>query len=639
MTNYYIVSIFLILGISLQAQRVKHADQLFEEMNYIEAAKVYDDYLEKTDKREIETLKNAGDAHYFISKIPQALKWYAQLYKIQGEAMENEYLFKYIQTLRGVQDYEKADALAEIYLKRQKNPMLINRFKEQRKELRDLKEESSDYVLYNLSINSENSDFGAAFYGDQLVYSSSKKNNETSNKIYVWNQQPYLDLYIADRTKNNGELINEQLFMEGLASRYHDATIAFSNALDTIYYTTNMSKNNKWSNKNEVNNFHVMRGHIVEGEVKGIEDLIFNSKEYSVGHPALSADGKYLFFVSDMPGGFGDTDLYMVQLNPDGSMTLPKNLGAQINTEGREMFPYYQNDVLYFSSDGHYGLGGLDIFQAKNLGDFRFSVPQNLGKPVNSSKDDFSYIIAENQEEGYMSSNRSMGKGDDDIYYFTRSCYQLVAGKVLDSLTKKPLANASVIIKNQFDTKIKTVMTDSKGIYLAQVPCNNTFLVTGTKNNYSIAVKSITTGNVHRDTLDGVNFLLSSYNDLVEIDGDEEKIKIDPIFFEFNEYDIRPRAAKQLDHIVYVLESFPEMKIKIESHTDSRGSDTYNLLLSQNRAKSTKNYIISRGIAENRIVSIKGYGEIEILNRCVNGVECNDEEHEENRRSNFIIVK
>ncbi|UAB84107.1 OmpA family protein [Zunongwangia sp. SCSIO 43204] len=640
MKNYVLLLLFLSLGFTLYAQRVKHANQLFEEMNYIEAAQVYDDYLAKNDEREIETLKKAGDAHYLISEIPEALKWYTELYSIQGEAMENDYMFKYIQSLRGVRDYKKADGLAEVYLKRKNNPMLIARFMEQKKELWGMQEGNSGYILYNLSTNSENSDFGPAFYGDQLVYSSSKKNNETGNKIYVWNQQPFLDLYIADRTKNNGELVNEKLFMEGLASRYHDATIAFSKDLDTIYYTSNMSKNNKlFNNADGINNFHVMRGLIKEGEVSDVEDLIFNSKDYSVGHPALSGDGKYLFFVSDMPGGFGDTDIYMVQLNPDGSMTQPKNLGPEINTEGREMFPYYQDDVLYFSSDGHYGLGGLDIFQAKNLGDFRFSVPQNLGKPINSSKDDFSYIIAENQEDGYMSSNRSMGKGDDDIYYFTRSCYQFVAGKVLDSFTKKPLKNAAIIIKDQFDAKIKTVTTDSQGKYVAQVPCNDEFLFTAEKNNYSKASKLITTENVHRDTISGVNFLLSAYQDLVETDGDEEKIKIDPIFFEFNQYDIRPKAAKQLDHIVYVMQSFPEMKIKIESHTDSRGSDTYNLILSQNRAKSTKEYLISQGIAENRIVSIKGYGEIEILNRCSNNVECSDEEHEENRRSDFIVVE
>ena len=176
-------------------------------------------------------------------------------------------------------------------------------------------------------------------------------------------------------------------------------------------------------------------------------------------------------------------------------------------------------------------------------------------------------------------------------------------------------------------------------MYVAQVPCNDKFLFTAEKNNYSKATKSITTENVHRDTISGLNFLLSAYEDLVEIDGDEEKIKIDPIFFEFNQYDIRPKGGKQLDHIVYVMQSFPEMKIKIESHTDSRGSDTYNLILSQNRAKSTKDYLISQGIAENRIVSIQGYGEIEILNRCTNGVDCSDEEHEENRRSNFIVVE
>src|SRR5690606_25570979 len=230
----------------------------------------------------------------------------------------------------------------------------------------------------------------------------------------------------------------------------------FSKDTSTVYYTTNITEKNRlFYNEERTNNFQIMKGKIEDGKMTETEPLFLNDPEYSTGHPALSDDGKLLFFVSDMPGGYGETDIYVVEVFEDGTMNSPKNLGPKINTSAREMFPFYSDSTLYFSSTGHFGLGGLDIFESKMVGEMEFADPKNLGKPVNTNWDDFSFIIDSTGSLGYISSNRLQGgKGDDDIYYFTKSkppCDNLVSGHAIDSTTMMPLSGVSVKAYDKFE--------------------------------------------------------------------------------------------------------------------------------------------------------------------------------------------
>lgn len=621
----------------------KKADKLFDTYHFVDAAKAYDEFLEKEKSPGTQTLKNAGDSYYFIDDMRNAMKYYQRLHEIQGATMEDKYFLRYAESLKGVGDYDKANDVAKEYLVKKGDERLVASYNHQRRQRDSMATQRSLYKIFNLDINTDKSDFGTAFYGDKIVYSSSKDTTQFKNKLYSWNKQPFLKLYVAERNAVNGSLFNDTPFLPNTKSKYHEATMAFSPDLKTVYYSNNIVRKRKLVNDpNGTNNFQITRGTIEDGKLVKPEKLFFNSKDYSVGHPALSSDGKWLFFSSDMPGGYGETDLYVCQVAEDGTIGSPKNLGPTINTIGNDMFPFFSNGMLYFSSDAHFGWGGLDVYESKFYGDMKFSEPRNLGAPINSNKDDFAYIVDATDGYGYFSSNRSMGKGDDDIYYFTKekpTCNQIISGRVINAKTKLPILEANIKVLNQFGDQVSEANTNAEGIYKVTVPCNGKLKVSAAKLNHSTDQKEVETSGLDGTETKNINFELSNYADLIKKEGDQEKVDINPIFFEYNKSVITPQAATELDKVVFVMTRFPNVKIKIESHTDSRGKDAYNLKLSDARAKSTQDYILSKGIDPLRIQSAIGYGESRLTNKCANGVKCTEAEHLANRRSDFIVIE
>jgi len=643
MKNIYIL--FLCLSIaSVSAQsNLKKANKLFKEFSYVDASKAYEEYLEKEKSPSTQTLKNAGDSFYYIDDKRNALKWYQKLYDIQGTSIPDDYFIRYIESLKGVLDYDKADKITKEYLASKGDQKRIANYTRLKKQMDSLSKEKPLYTIRNLEINTDKSDFGPAFYGDKVVYSSSKDTTKFKEKLYNWNRQPFLNLYVAERNTANGSLFNETVFLPNAMTKYHEATVAFTPDLQTVYYSTNIVRKKKLVNDEEgTNNFKIVKGTIADGKLTKPQDIFFNNKKYSAGHPALSEDGKWLFFASDMPGGYGGSDLYVCQIAEDGTIGPPKNLGPEINTAGNDMFPSFSNGTLYFASDGHFGWGGLDIYESKFKQDATFSEPKNLGAPINSNKDDFAYIVDPKDTYGYFSSNRAQGKGDDDLYYFTKEkapCNQWVSGKVTNSKSKLPIAEATVIVADMFGDKISEVATNTFGTYRISVPCGMKVKVSATKPGHSTDEKELESKKVNGAEIKDVDFELSKYEDLVVIDGDKEKIDINPIFFDYDKSDITPQAAIELDKVVFAMSKFPNIKIKIESHTDSRGKDAYNMKLSDSRAKSTRTYILSKGIDPSRIESAIGYGESRLTNKCKNGIKCTEAEHLANRRSDFIVIE
>lgn len=643
MKNIYIL--FLCLSIaSVSAQsNLKKANKLFKEFSYVDASKAYEEYLEKEKSPSTQTLKNAGDSFYYIDDKRNALKWYQKLYDIQGTSIPDDYFIRYIESLKGVLDYDKADKITKEYLASKGDQKRIANYTRLKKQMDSLSKEKPLYTIRNLEINTDKSDFGPAFYGDKVVYSSSKDTTKFKEKLYNWNRQPFLNLYVAERNTANGSLFNETVFLPNAMTKYHEATVAFTPDLQTVYYSTNIVRKKKLVNDEEgTNNFKIVKGTIADGKLTNPQDIFFNNKKYSAGHPALSGDGKWLFFASDMPGGYRGSDLYVCQIAEDGTIGPPKNLGPEINTAGNDMFPSFSNGTLYFASDGHFGWGGLDIYESKFKQDATFSEPKNLGAPINSNKDDFAYIVDPKDTYGYFSSNRAQGKGDDDLYYFTKEkapCNQWVSGKVTNSKSKLPIAEATVIVADMFGDKISEVATNTFGTYRISVPCGMKVKVSATKPGHSTDEKELESKKVNGAEIKDVDFELSKYEDLVVIDGDKEKIDINPIFFDYDKSDITPQAATELDKVVFAMSKFPNIKIKIESHTDSRGKDAYNMKLSDSRAKSTRTYILSKGIDPSRIESAIGYGESRLTNKCKNGIKCTEAEHLANRRSDFIVIE
>lgn len=643
MKKLLILSLLFCLTSVFSQTKLKKADKLFETMAYVDAAKAYEEYLETENKPSTQTVQNAADAYYYIGDDRNALKWYQKLYELQGENFTDLYFFRYIQSLKGVTDYQKADRFTREFLNRKGNQVEIDKYKNQKRQLDSLAGAKSLYTIKNLDINTSKSEFGTAFYGDKIVFSSSRDTLNFKDKLYSWNKQPFLNLYVAERNAADGSLFQETIFLPNIKGKYHEATVAFSSDLKTIFYTKNMLKGKKLVVDNtQTNNFQLIKGTIEGDKLVKEESVFFNDKKYSVGHPALSEDGRWLFFASDMPGGYGQSDLYVVQIAEDGTMGSPQNLGPTINTMGHDAFPFFSNGKLYFSSEGHYGMGDLDVYVSTFTAPLQFSEPRNLGAPINSNKDDFSYIIDPEDKFGYFSSNRAQGKGDDDIYYFLKGkpvCNQVVSGKVINTKSKLAIGDATVKVYDQVGDVITETTTDNGGLYSVTVPCEKRLKVIASKANHSNDEKEVVTNNVNEVETKDINFELSNYDDLIVKDKDKEKIIVNPIYFDYNKWDITPKAEVELDRVVFAMQKFPNIKIKIESHTDSRGKDSYNMKLSDNRAKATQGYIISKGIAANRIESAIGYGESQLTNKCKNGVKCTEEEHLANRRSEFIVIE
>lgn len=643
MKKLFILCFCFSIATGFAQSKLNHANKLFKEYSYVEASKAYEEYLEKEKSPSTQALKNAGDSYYFIDDMRNASKWYQRLYDVQGTSVDEEHFLRYIESTKAILDYDRADKATKEYLAKKGDQKQIAHYANQKRQMDSLTKAKSQYTTFNLPSNSDKADFGTAFFGNKIVYSSSKDTTKFDQKLYNWNKEPFLTLYVSERNVDNGSFFNDQIFLPNAQSKYHESTVAFSKDLKKVYYTTNILKKKKLVNDEEgTNNFKIVRGTVEDLKLTHSEDIFFDSPKYSVGHPALSEDGKWLFFASDMPGGFGGADLYVSQVAEDGTIGPPKNLGPEINTAANDMFPSFTNGMLYFASDGHFGWGGLDIYESKFYGNMKFSEPRNLGSPINSNKDDFAYIIDSSDEFGYFSSNRSGGKGGDDIYYFTKAkapCDQLISGRVTNSKSKAPIADAIVKAFNAFGDELTEAKTNADGTYRLTVPCNIKVKVMASKANHSNDEEEVQTNKVNGDELKNINFELSTYEDLVVKQGNDEKIDINPIFFDYDKSDITPQALIELDKVVFAMNNFPKLKIKIESHTDSRGKDEYNLTLSDARAKSTQTYLISKGIDTSRIESAIGYGEKRLTNKCSNGVKCTEEEHFANRRSDFIVVE
>jgi len=340
-----------------------------------------------------------------------------------------------------------------------------------------------------------------------------------------------------------------------------------------------------------------------------------------------------------MFGGFGETDIYYVEIHKNGKIGSPINLGPTINTPGREMFPFVTDNNLYFASDAHFGLGGLDLFKSEIKADKDFGMPKNLGQPINSNRDDFALIINEIKNRGYLSSNRDNGKGDDDIYSFKGLLETLnYKGIVKDDITNTPIPQVVVKAYNEDNKLVAETTSNNEGYFEMPLAPDSNHTLAFLKLEYKQEVRKLNNSDNPLLLQETDTIPMTSFSNFVIKEDGVEKVNVNPIFFNLNRYNITYKAAKELDKIVSFMKSFPNVKIKIEAHTDSRASDKFNLELSGNRARSAYNYLVQMGIAPERIASAIGYGESRLLNECSNGVPCSNAQHLANRRCDFIII-
>ncbi len=489
------------------------------------------------------------------------------------------------------------------------------------------------YSIKSIDANTRYSDFGSTFMGEKIVFSSTRKKPGINNRVWRGNKQPFLDLYVGDLTES-GEIKNVKPFSENVNTKYHDAFVSFTADLKEVYFTSNDKVNRRIKSKS----VKIFKATIAEnGEWKNLENLPFNSDGHDAGHPFISRDGERIYFVSDMPGTLGDKDIFYVEIK-NGYYGKPVNLGPTVNSPYKEYTPYIDGDLIYFSSNRKGGEGGLDVYVTKLDG----SIPEpiNLGTTINSKRDDFSFIINSEKLQGYFSSNREGGEGDDDIYTFVQKttislCDQSVAGVIKDKVTGFTVQNALVTLIDNEGNKLRTVSTLADGVFYFGLDCAVDYTIEVSKNGFFPSTTMLATSNAN-----GLKNELEIFIDEKEfiMRDSIQLLNVENIRFELNKADIKEASEKALGKVVRLMEKYPNMVIDFGAHTDSRGPDALNLWLSKQRAAATVAYLVAQGIDEGRITGA-GYGETKLLNKCANNVKCKEVEHNVNKRTEFIVIK
>jgi outer membrane protein OmpA-like peptidoglycan-associated protein/tetratricopeptide (TPR) repeat protein len=616
-----------------QEGKVKKATKKFDRYSYIDAREIYLKVVEEG-YQSAQIYKKLGDTYYYNSDYNNAAKWYKKLVEEFPDDLEPIDYYRAAQSLKSLKQYEESDELMKAYSSLDGSNILIQKFNENPDYLNSISNIQKDYTLKKSSVNSSSSDFGPAFFNDKVVYATAS--STMGDKIYDWNQQAFLDLYVADMD-TQGNLSNAKPLPGEVNTEMHEASAVFTKDGRTMYFT----RNNYIDGKKGKDKDKYVRLKIYRASRTGdtfwtdIVELPFNDDSYSVAYPALSNDEKRLYFSSDMPGTLGMSDLWYVDILENDEYGTPVNLGSSINTEAREAFPFISDkNNFYFSSDGHLGLGGLDVFVAALDKDGKPGEISNLGEPVNGSQDDFGFIINEEKRIGFFTSSREGDGGsiNDDIYGVIERCEISITGIVTDKDTGDLIPGATVSMIDNDNNLIASTVVGIDATFSFSADCDSKYSIKKKKNEYNPDEKVVETPNV-TGTIH-VPLQLKSIgcppNDL------GCRLTLLPIYFDFDRYNIRPDAEIELAKILAAMKEYPQLIIHIESHTDSRGSDTYNELLSEKRAQSTLNWLVEKGIDSNRL-SAKGYGEYKLVNECSNGVDCTEEEHQLNRRSMFII--
>jgi outer membrane protein OmpA-like peptidoglycan-associated protein/tetratricopeptide (TPR) repeat protein len=622
MKNFYIIVCFAIVTSSITAQTkaTKKADKLFTSYEYVAAAESYLKLAESADASPY-VFKQLGDTYYNMFNSKEAIKWYAKATETNQDA---ETYFRYAQMLKASKQYEESSKQMQKFVKMQPNDSRAKSFLANPNFVTKISDQEKSYQIKNLDLNSDKSEFGGVLYGNSFYYCSARN---TTQKNYGWNKEPFLDIYKSDYNPD-GTFMNSQGIAE-LNSATHDGPVTISADGNTMFFTSD-SYREKLFEKDKKNNLKLVRNNLFKttkenGKWANITPLPFNSNAYSTSNPSLSRDGKTLYFSSDMPGSIGGVDLWKTNINTDGTYTTPENLGTNINTEGNESFPFIADDnqTLYFASSGRQGLGGLDVYETDLS---KTEAPKNLGKPVNTEADDFSFSFSKEKNMGFFSSNRT---GNDEIYGAVPICTTNLITQVTDAKTGEPLANAKVAVVDSKKVVVATTQTNEQGETSYRVECDKEYSLQVAKEGYISDVYQVTKTNEKTFKTDAK---LQPIAPIIT----EKEVILQPIYFEYNKSNITAEGAYELDKLVTVMNEHPKMIILAKSHTDSRGNDTYNLNLSDRRAKATVQYVISKGIDPTRIDG-KGFGEIELKINC--GDTCTEEDHAQNRRSEFLIVK
>lgn len=741
--------------VQAQSSRFKLAEKNFANLSYVEAVRHYEAFLVKSDdnKQRQTALEHLAFSYRKLQDFRNAERVYEELFEGYKEELPSEAFLYYAQTLASNENYRESQKYYSKYAQRQREDLRGGRFTIAYMDRTQFYKDSSLYrIQYVDAVNSRQADFSPMYFEDGLVFVSARDEGGVIKRIFKQNETPFLDLFLFPDTTllqkgtlpltaslsgaaSSGEIENEdewrdklsienendtESFDSKLNSKYHEGPVTFFQDYEKLIFTrNNYSKGRARKSKDGVTLLKLYSSEKGSKKWGNIKELPFNSDNYSCGHPALNPEDNRLYFVSDMPGGQGGTDIYFVDYK-DGEWGSPINLGKEVNTAGNELFPFIdENGNLYFASDGHAGLGGLDIFFSELYNGIPREDPTNLGYPVNSEKDDFGLITDGDRTEGYFSSNRKRGFSDDNIYGFRRRCRELkllvydaetgfpvnnadvrmvqggvnkalfltnstgemttciatatdfefkvfaegyqqagvsygtmslsqsnraeikiylhksklpiVRGTIRSEMTNQPIAGARVTLRNKKDDSVVTLVTGGDGKYEFQPTRSGKYFVSAVKQKYATNTERV--GRVRTNSKRNI-----AYEQNLGMIAEGDIFRIRNIYYDFGKASIRPSAKKALDkEVIPVLQKYPTLTVEIRSHTDSRSGEEFNKKLSDSRAQSVTDYLIKRGISRERLIS-RGYGETLLVNGCSDGVNCAENEHQKNRRTEFKIL-
>jgi outer membrane protein OmpA-like peptidoglycan-associated protein/tetratricopeptide (TPR) repeat protein len=678
-TYYIIVAAALITACANKV--LKQAENQYKHEQYLPAAQNYEQALrDNPEENDPKIMLRLADCYRQMNRYAEAEKWYSRAISSPEATAEDK--LHYAEVLKAQGKCEEANAMLDEYL----HAVPADSVAKKMKQSCSMPFEKADglYTVKKMEFGRDGSCFSPVRMGNNLLITASAKtgegapvDNRTGKGFYdlcvvsakdghSMSEEPSrinTNSIPSSEIKQGGgpsvpdagattEIRNENNFpadsfivtdLPGVNSAYHEGAAVISSAGDHLYFTrSKMSNNQPIKTLDNINHLELCEAELVDGSWTNIKPLPFNNnKEYSVGHPALSPDGNRLYFISDKPGGYGGTDIYYSDFAAN-SWSKPVNAGANINTAGNEMFPVIRKveesrQVLYFSSNGWPGDGGLDIFKAEII-DSLPGKAERLRSPFNSTHDDFGICYNDDGISGYFSSNRDNDEGTDNIYAFKRNAnFFYVDAKVYYATNGEPVTDKEVEIKimkkNPSGTELDTMVTDSLGGIFFPADSMTVYSFAVREEGYFAAVGTADIKGFDGKLRDTVHLKL--YMNPIVIN---KPIRLDNIYYDFDKWNIRPDAAVELDKLVKIMKDNPNIKVELGSHCDCRGKDAYNMRLSQRRAQAAVDYIVSKGISSYRITA-KGYGESVLLNKCSDGVQCTEQEHQLNRRTEFKVTE